>query len=52
MRGLADADTLTEIESHLLESVEQGVSQGLSVEEAEQQALDRFGPAELIAKRL
>jgi hypothetical protein len=49
MRGLSDADTLAEIESHLLEAVEQGVRQGLSVEEAEQQALDRFGPAELIA---
>jgi hypothetical protein len=49
MRGLSDADVLTEIENHLLEAVDQGVRQGLSVEEAEQQALDRFGPAELIA---
>lgn len=49
VRGLSDADTLDEIESHLLEAVEQGVHQGLSVEEAEQQALDRFGPVKLIA---
>ena len=49
MRGLADADTLDEIESHLREAVEQGVSRGLSVEQAEQQALERFGSAQLIA---
>ena len=35
LRGLADADTLAEIESHLREAVEQGQLRGLSPEEAE-----------------
>ena len=43
MRGLADQNDLAEIKSHLLESVEQGLAQGLSPEEAERQALERFG---------
>jgi hypothetical protein len=43
MRGMADAETLAEIESHLLEAVEQGLGQGLGVEEAEQRAIERFG---------
>jgi hypothetical protein len=49
LRGLADADTLTEIESHLRESVEQGQLRGLSLEEAERQALERFGSVKLVA---
>jgi hypothetical protein len=49
LRGLADADTLAEIESHLRESVEQGQLRGLSLEEAERQALERFGPVKLVA---
>ena len=43
MRGLADKNDLAEIESHLLEAVEQGLGQGLSPEEAERQALELFG---------
>ena len=43
MHGMSDAETLAEIESHLLEAVEQGLSQGLSSEEAEGRALERFG---------
>ena len=43
MRGMGDAETLAEIESHLLEAVEQGLHQGLSAEEAEQRAIERFG---------
>jgi len=43
VRGLADQNGLAEIESHLLESMEQGLVQGLSLEEAERQALERFG---------
>lgn len=49
LRGLADADTLAEIESHLLEAVEAGLYQGLTIEEAEQKALERFGPARIVA---
>jgi hypothetical protein len=48
MRGLADPETLAEIESHLLEAVERGQARGLSLEEAERQALARFGPAEVV----
>jgi hypothetical protein len=43
IRGMADTETLAEIESHLLEAVEHGLRQGLSAEEAEQRALERFG---------
>jgi hypothetical protein len=50
MRGLADAETLAEIESHLLESVEQGQGRGLSAEEAQQRALERFGPVKLVVQ--
>jgi len=49
LRGLADADAMTEIESHLLESVEAGLRQGLSVGEAEQKALEQFGPLKVVA---
>ena len=48
MRGLADAETLAEIESHLLEAVERGQARGLNLEEAERQALERFGPAKVV----
>ena len=48
LRGLADKNDLAEIESHLLEAVEQGLSQGLSLEEAERQALERFGDVRTI----
>ena len=50
MRGLGDADTLDEIESHLLESVERGVLRGLSPEEAERQTLERFGSVKVVAR--
>jgi HAAS len=50
LRGLAEADTLAEIESHLRESVEQGLGHGLSAEEAERQALERFGSVKVIAR--
>ena len=49
LRGLANADTLAEIESHLRESVEQGMERGLSMEEAERQALERFGSVKVVA---
>lgn len=43
LRGLIDSDELEEVENHLLESVEAGVRRGLSVDESERQALERFG---------
>ena len=48
-RGLFDTDTLAEIESHLLESVEYSLRRGLSQAEAEQEALQRFGSIKMIA---
>jgi hypothetical protein len=48
MRGLADPEALAEIESHLLEAVAHGQARGLSLEEAERQALERFGPAKTV----
>jgi len=50
LRGLADAETLAEVESHLLESVESGLRQGLSVEDAEQRTLERFGSVKIVAR--
>ncbi len=49
LRGLSDHDRLAEIEDHLLESVEQGLGRGLSREQAEQEALKRFGSARLVS---
>ena len=48
LRGLADKNDLAEIESHLLEAVERGLGQGLTTEEAERQALERFGNVKTI----
>jgi len=49
LRGLFDADALEEAESHLLESVEAGIYRGLSVEESERQALERFGSVKVVS---
>lgn len=49
VRGLADTDTLAEIESHLLESVEANLRRGMSMDEAETQALERFGSVKIVA---
>jgi hypothetical protein len=48
LRGLADQNDLAEIESHLLEAVEQGLGQGLSLEDAETHALERFGSVRIV----
>jgi len=49
LRGLLDPDLLDEAEGHLLESVEAGIRRGLSVDESERQALERFGPVKVVA---
>ena len=49
LRGLGDAETLAEIESHLAEAVERGLRSGLSREYAERRAVERFGPARTVA---
>jgi len=51
LRGSSNSETMAEIEIHLLESVEAGLRQGLSVDEAQQQALERFGSVKVIAKK-
>jgi hypothetical protein len=43
IRGLADRETIEELESHLREAMESGLQRGLSPEEAERSALERFG---------
>ena len=48
IRGLADKNDLSEIESHLLEAVEQGLDKGLSLEQAQTQALERFGSVKIV----
>jgi hypothetical protein len=48
LRGLADPETLAEIEAHLTEAVEQGLQEGLSTEAAEQRAVERFGAVRAI----
>jgi len=41
--GVFDPESLAEVEGHLLEVLEAGVRSGLSAEESERQALERFG---------
>jgi hypothetical protein len=48
LRGMADAETLTEIEGHLLDAMDKGIREGLSAEEAEQRAIERFGSVQTI----
>ena len=47
--GLAGEDTLAEIENHLIESVETNLQRGLNIEEAEAEALERFGSVKVVA---
>src|SRR5436190_11734868 len=42
---------LTEAEQHLRDAADDGVAGGLSAEEAERQAVERFGPARTVAHR-
>lgn len=47
--GVFDAEYLEEVEYHLVESLESGLRQGMSTDEAEKQALERFGPIKVVA---
>src|SRR5512133_1371723 len=49
MYGVFDHQYLEEVESHLRESVESGIRNGLSMEVAERQALERFGSIKVVA---
>ena len=50
LRGLFNADALEEVESHLLEAVEAGIRRGLSEDESERQALERFGSVKVVSR--
>lgn len=49
LRGLFDPESLAEVESHLLEAAEAGLRRGLSVDESEKQALERFGSVKVVS---
>jgi len=49
LKGLFNADTLEEMESHLLEAVDAGIRRGLSPDESERQALERFGSVKVVS---
>lgn len=49
LRGVSEKESLAEVESHLREAVEAGIHRGLSVEESERQALERFGPVKVVS---
>jgi len=49
LRGVMDSESLVEMESHLLESVEAGIRRGLSVDESERQTLERFGSVKVVS---
>jgi len=48
-RGLDDPRILAEAREHLADAVEEGRQRGLSVDEAEQEALERFGAPAIVA---
>jgi hypothetical protein len=49
MYGVFDPEALEEVETHLLDAVDAGIRQGLSVDAAERQAVERFGPVKGVA---
>jgi len=49
LRGLSDADTLAEVESHLRDATERGMLNGLDQAAAEKAALQRFGSVGIVA---
>ncbi len=51
-RGLQDPRILAEAREHLVDAVEEGRQRGLSVDEAEQEALERFGAPGIVAARM
>lgn len=50
LRGVFNPESLAEVESHLLEAVEAGIRRGLSVDESELQALERFGSVKVVSR--
>ena len=50
LRGVYHADALEEVESHLLEAVEAAIRLGLSADESERRALERFGSVKDVSR--
>lgn len=50
-RGFSDPTILAELASHLADSVERGLQEGLGLAEAQQQALQRFGAPKRVARQ-
>ncbi len=51
-RGHFDARVLDEARDHLLDAVEDGQRRGLSIEDAQREALERFGAPDLVAAQV
>jgi len=49
LRGVFDPESLEEVENHLLEAVEAGIRRGLSVDESERRAVERFGSVKVVS---
>ena len=48
-RGLEDARIVEEAREHLVDAVDEGLQRGLSIEDAEQEAFERFGAPDVVA---
>ena len=48
--GVASVRVVEEAREHLVDAAEQARQRGLSIEEAEREAIERFGPPELVAE--
>jgi len=51
LRGVFDPEILIEMESHLLDAFDDGIHHGMDQQEAQQQALVRFGSAHSVARQ-
>lgn len=51
-RGIVDRRILAEAREHLVDAVDDARQRGLSLEDAESEALERFGAAEIVAARV
>jgi hypothetical protein len=49
LQGLFNPESIEEIEGHLREAVESGLARGLSADEAERQAVERFGSVKVVS---
>jgi hypothetical protein len=52
LRGIVDPRILAEAREHLVDAVEDGRRRGLSIDDAEHEALERFGPPDVVAAHI